>query len=131
MAEQKVQHESIVKSFTNLQFAKMEDKYDVKLEFDGSSGSISLQFMNKTNTKTYHQLFTKESINEITSRCQLSAENLSQLIIDPLSSSEFIEKFCRIFIFAFNLRIIDPIMIQHVAKEKPLKSRISCIYKEE
>ena len=102
MAEQKVQpqQENIIKSFQNVQFAKMEDKYDVKLEFNANSDSVTLQFMNKTNTKTYYQSFSKQNVDEITARCQLSSEHISQVIIDQLSSSEFITNFCRVFIFA-------------------------------
>ena len=92
--------ESTIKTFQNVQFAKMEDKYDVKLEFNANSGSLSFQFMNKTNTKTYHQLFNTESINKITSSAKLSTDNLTKIIIDQLSSAEFIQKCLRIFIFA-------------------------------
>eukprot|EP01084_Bolivina_argentea_P051123 94018_1 len=95
MAEQKV--ESVVKSFQNVQFSKIQDKYDVKLEFNAS---LALEFMNKTNTKTYSQTFNKQNIDTITAQCKLSPENLSHVIIDQLSSIEFTKKFCRIFIFS-------------------------------
>eukprot|EP01084_Bolivina_argentea_P290266 498550_1 len=98
MAEQKV--ENVVKSFENVQFEKLSDKYDIKLEFNSNLGNISLEFMNKSNIQTYNQTFTQKDINGITTRCQLSAENLSQVIIDQLSSSDFINKFCRIFLFS-------------------------------
>ena len=98
MAEQKLP-EAMIKSFQSVQFGQMmENKYDVRVEFNANEGSISLKFMNKTNAKTYHQSFNKEKINEIVSRCQLSTENLSQVIIDQLSSSELTQKFLRIYI---------------------------------
>ena len=92
--------ESNIKSFQNVQFPKMEDKYDVKFVFNAKSGSLSLELLNKTNTKAYYQLFNKESITEITARAELSTENLSKIIIDQLSSTEFIQKCIRVFRFA-------------------------------
>ena len=56
--------------------------------------------MNKTNTKTYYQSFNKDNISEITSRFQLSTDNLAQLVLDQLSSSDLVQKCLRIFIFA-------------------------------
>ena len=98
MAEQKTP--DVVKLFENVQFAKVEDKYNIKLEFNANLGNISLEFMNKTNVKTFNQTFTQNDIDGITKRCQLSAEHLSQVMIDQLSSTEFTNKFCRMFLFS-------------------------------
>lgn len=97
MADEKV--DSVVKTFPNIQFPKMEAKYDLKLQFDAHSETLGLQFRNKDNTKTYRSSFSKEDIDRITTRCQLSSGNLCQVIMDQLSATEFINKFCRLFIF--------------------------------
>eukprot|EP01084_Bolivina_argentea_P105740 189364_1 len=93
------EQENVIKSFPNVQFAKIKDAYDIELELNANKRTISLKFMNKTNTKTYSQSFDTNKINQITSRCQLSTKNLCALIIDQMSSSQLIEQFCRIYIY--------------------------------
>eukprot|EP01083_Nonionella_stella_P014965 41907_1 len=96
MAQQKL--ENIMKVFEGIQFANVDGQYNVKLEFNERLHTISLQFMNTTNTTKFSGTFTKQHVEKITARCQLSMANLSQVIVDQLSSSDFINKFCRIFI---------------------------------
>eukprot|EP01084_Bolivina_argentea_P313124 542214_1 len=96
MAEQKVQSDN--NTFENIQFEKTKDVYDVTVQLNKDSNAISLTFINKTNIKTYRQTFNKQSINKITTKCQLSVSKLYQFIMDQLSSKEYISKLCRIFI---------------------------------
>ena len=98
MAEQKSR--DVRQSFSNVQFSKMEDPFDVQVRLNANMGTLSLSFVNKTNTNTYARTFSKEDVEGITTKCQLSPEHLCQLIIDQLSSPAFIDKFCRVFVFA-------------------------------
>ena len=98
MAEQKAQ--SISKSFENVQFPKLQDKYDINIEYDANSECLSLKFMNKTNIKTFEKIFNKKEVKAITTECRLSSYHLCEVAIDQLSSQDFINKFCRIFLFS-------------------------------
>lgn len=96
-----------MKSFKSVTFPKMEDKYDVKVMFNADSETLTLQFMNKNDTKTYRRTFSNDDIECLTKICTLSAANMYQLIVDQLSSGEFINKFCRLLLMSNRTQAIS------------------------
>lgn len=97
MAEQKA--ESTTRTFDSVTFPQFKEGYKVKIEFDAEAETITLLFINTTDTKTYCTILSKSCVDKITARCQLSVGNLCRVIMDQLSSSEFVNKFCRLFVF--------------------------------
>eukprot|EP00485_Elphidium_margaritaceum_P020875 CAMPEP_0202713396 /NCGR_PEP_ID=MMETSP1385-20130828/53282_1 /ASSEMBLY_ACC=CAM_ASM_000861 /TAXON_ID=933848 /ORGANISM="Elphidium margaritaceum" /LENGTH=318 /DNA_ID=CAMNT_0049373727 /DNA_START=35 /DNA_END=991 /DNA_ORIENTATION=+ len=95
------QAQNIQKNFENVAFPSVQDRYAVIVEFDADADTLSLKFMNKTNTKTFRQSFDKAAVDKITAACtcRLSAQNLCEVIVDQLSSTAFINKCCRVFVF--------------------------------
>ena len=89
----------LTKTFKSLQFQQSDGKYDVTVQFNAGSESLVLEFMDKSDTRTFWGKFNKETIRRITRECPLSVANLSEVIKDQLSSTDFINKFCRLFEF--------------------------------
>ena len=76
------------KSFQGIQFAQVEDAFDVSVQYDGSSESLSICLRNQTTQTLFKTEFDSERIAEITQKYQLEPPLLARMIVDTLSSKQ-------------------------------------------
>ena len=88
---------NITRCFEVIEFAKVEDKYKVLVQFDSNSESLSLSLTNQTTKTVFKQSFDKQTITQITTKT-LKPLLLTQMIIDILQSKEKTAENLRIFI---------------------------------
>ena len=90
--------ENIGKKFDRIEFLKVEDKYDVKIDYDSNSELLTLQLTNATSKNVFKHDFDKESVHKITDECKLAPDLVVKMIIDTLSSKDLTSKNARIFL---------------------------------
>ena len=98
--EKKQMTENIRKVYHGVEFAKVEDQYDVIVQYDANAQSIALHFTNQTTKNIFKHDFDLESINKITHKVHMKPEPLANMIMDNLKSQELTAKNLRIYILA-------------------------------
>ena len=88
---------NIRKCYDGIEFAKVEDKYKVLVQFDSNSESLSLSLTNQTTKTLFKQSFDKPTITQITTKT-LKPLLLTKMIIDILQSKQKTAENLRIFI---------------------------------
>ena len=96
--EKSEQRDNIRKIYDGIQFAKVEDKYDVSIQYDANSDILSLSFTNQNTKSVYKQDFDRASIAKITEKYHLESKLLSNMIIDSLDSKQRTAENLRIYI---------------------------------
>ena len=91
--------DNIRKIFEGIGFAKVEDKYNVTIQYDSSSELLTLSFTNQVTKGVYKQSFDKQNIKQITSKYNLEPLLLTKMIIDTLGSKDKTAQNLRVFIF--------------------------------
>ena len=89
---------NIRKYFESLQLPKIEDKYDILIQYDNNAKLLSLNLTNQMTKSVFKHDFDKEAIAKVTSKSQMKPERLVKLLIDTLSSTDSINKYVRVFI---------------------------------
>eukprot|EP01084_Bolivina_argentea_P022334 41496_1 len=105
---------NVRKCYKDIQFSKVEDKFDVIVQYDSNSESLSLHFINQTTKSVFKHQFTNEDIKTITSKYNLKTQLLLKMIMDSLASNERTAQNLRIFIL--------PTLKQATDKSKQIQS---------
>eukprot|EP01083_Nonionella_stella_P142459 440880_1 len=115
-----VQPENTRKCFENVTFSKAEDKFTVLVQYDANTESLTMTLTNQTTKHVFRQRFSKEDIQQITTRYHLEPSLLVKMITDTFASNEQVLKNARIFITANNEQAIakrDAIQAMKVAPD--------------
>ena len=89
---------NIRKLFNAIEFPKVEDKFDILLQYDSNAKSLSINFTNQITKNTFKQDFDKDYINKITNNL-ITPQLLTQMIMDILSSKEKTLQNSRIYLY--------------------------------
>ena len=98
--EKKANTENIRKVYHGVEFAKVEDKYDIAIQYDANAQSMALNFTNQTTKNIFKHEFDLESINKITHKHHATPQRVANMIMDNLKSQELTAKNLRIYILA-------------------------------
>ena len=93
-------NKNIRKCFKGLQFPKIQDKYDVILQYDKNAQLLSLNFTNQTTKNVFKQDFDKDAIAKMTINAPMKPERLVKLLMETLASTALINKNMRMYISA-------------------------------